>query len=156
MGMRGLILGVSLLALLLPAGTTATSPQAPPPAREYDNLPLSNTDLERAVHKANLIARARITKYQPPATHNGTGTPEQTTITLEEVYSGHAKTGDSITYNCLCHMVEAPSASDMVGREVISILTHDKHSNSWVPATKISPLFYNFALRDRIKRLLRR
>jgi hypothetical protein len=130
--------------------------QASPGTHEYANLPISNVELATAIRHAGLIVRAKITSYKPAAVQNGSQALEQTTITVEDVYFGNARPGDAITYVCLCHMVEAPAAHDLVGHEVLSLLRFDKRSKSWSPATKVSPLFYNDGLRERIQRQLRR
>lgn len=143
-------------ALLLPAALAHATAPSKVPAPEYTNLSLSTPELSRALHHATLVARAHITAYRPPAVHNHVGTVEQVTLQLDEVYTGKNTPGSPLTYVCVCHMAEPPVAADMVGHEVLAILTYDPKAGTWSPTLQPSPLFFNAALRDRVLRLLRK
>ncbi len=122
---------------------------------EYSNLPISSPELRQAVRRADLIARAHITAYQPPSVHDGIAKAEQVTLSIDEVYSGKFAQHSTLTYECLCHMVEPPAAASLVGHEIIALLRYDAKQGSWSSALQPSPTYYNALLRDRVLRLVK-
>ena len=87
--------------------------------------------------------------------HDGKGTAEQVTLLIDEVYAGKLQPHTTLTYSCLCHMAEPPAAAELVGHEVMALLSYDAGQKTWTPSLQPSPLYFNSALRNRVLRFVR-